>query len=295
MSALDPTAGFEIVWDANCATGESPVHDARRNAIWFCDSPANRILALDLATGARGRFQLPDAVGSLGLCNNGSLVVALRHSVVIFVRETGEIRQLAAIPDLPDHVRLNDGKVGPDGAFWVGSVDMRKQKEPIAKLYRIDPAGRVEEKVDGLIASNGLAWSPDGNTMYLSDSRAQWVDHWSFDAGSGTISDRRRFLTLSAEEGRPDGAACDLDGNYWSAGVSAGCLNCFAPDGSLVERYPVPVPAPTMPCFVPGWVYLTSLWSGLPEQARLTSPLSGGLFRMPTPAAGVPMALFDAG
>ncbi len=292
---IDPTTVFETVWDANCGTGESPVYDARRNFIWFCDSPACRILALDLNTGERHRFHLPDVVGSLGLCRDGSLVVALRHSVGIFVPETGEFRVLAEIRGLPEHIRLNDGKVGPDGAFWVGGVDMRRHKEAVAKLYRVDVAGQVEEKVDGLIASNGLAWSPDAATIYLSDSRAQWVDRWTFDSSSGAITKRRRFLTLSVEQGRPDGAACDQDGNYWSAGVSAGCLNCFSPEGQLLVRYRVPVPAPTMPCFVPGWVYVTSLWSGLPQQVLLASPTSGGLFRMPTAVTGVPLTLFDVG
>lgn len=293
--AAGSATAFEVVWDANCATGESPVFDARRNFIWFCDSPANQILAFDLATRERHRFQMPDTVGSLGLCGDGSLVVALRQSVCIFAPETGEIRTLAEIRDLADHVRLNDGKVGPDGCFWVGGVDMRAHKQAIAKLYRIDRTGRAEEKVDGLIASNGLAWSPDARTMYLSDSRGQWVDRWSFDRSSGAISERRRFLTLSAGEGRPDGAACDLSGNYWSAGVSAGCLNCFAPDGHLIARYLLPVPAPTMPCFAPGWIYVTSLRKGLPEQTLLANPMSGGLFRMPTASIGAPLTLFDIG
>jgi len=283
---------FELVWDANCATGEGVTWDASRGLIWFCDSPAARLLAFDPVTGERHRYQLDDTVGSFGICDTGELVVALRHRVVIFNPETRRMRPLAALDGLPEHVRLNDGKVGPDGAFWVGSVDMRPIKEPIAKLYRVDGHGRIEEKLDGLVCSNGLAWSPDGATMYLSDSRAEWIDRWHFDPATGVMSGRVRFAALSADEGRPDGAACDMAGNYWSAGVSAGCLNRFAPDGTLLSRFSVPVPAPTMPCFAPGFVYVTSLWAGLDPDTLRKHPQSGALLRMPTDVIGVPLDKF---
>ena len=77
--------------------------------------------------------------------------------------------------------RLNDGRVGPDGAFWVGSMDDRKDKEPIGALYRVDVTGRAEKKVDGLQISNGLAWTADGERMFHADSRGPWIDRWRFD------------------------------------------------------------------------------------------------------------------
>ena len=291
------TNQLELAWDTRCATGESVVWDAARRRVMFCDIPAGRIFALAVDTGARTTWDLRDGddaavVGSFGLCRSGKLVVALRHRVVVFDPETARMQDLAPPVDEPATNRFNDGKVGPDGCFWVGSMDTRKPRQPTGALYRVTPDGRIERKAEGYAVSNGLAWSPDGRTMYHADSGAGAVDAWAFDPSTGAIGDRRRFATLTDEEGRPDGAATDADGCYWSAGVSAGCLNRFSPAGALMQRIELPVPTPTMPCFAEGTLYLTSLREGRDAELLARHPDMGGLHRMPAPVAGSPVALF---
>jgi sugar lactone lactonase YvrE len=121
------------------------------------------------------------------------------------------------------------------------------ERRPLGALFRVAPDGTVERKREGLFTSNGLAWSPDGRTMFHSDSRGCWIERWEFDPQSGAISGQTRIATPQEEDGRPDGATVDAEGTYWSAGVSAGCLNRYTRDGALLAR--VPVPVPTMPCF----------------------------------------------
>lgn len=282
----------ETAWDARCDVGESCVWDERRGCIWFCDIYAGRLHVLQVASGGRRTRMLPAPVGSFGLCESGGLVVALRASVVLLDTGTGDTRLLAELPDLPAHLRLNDGKVGPDGAFWVGTCDESAQKSADGLLYRIDAKGDVRRWPVEARTSNGLAWSPDGRTLFHSDSRGPWIDRWDFDDATGTPSNRRRIATPHSAEGRPDGAACDADGNYWSAGVSAGCLNCFSPDGRLLRKLRVPVPSPTMPCFAGNALYFTSLRRGLADDVLAGHPAAGGLFRLPAPAPGARVSLF---
>ncbi len=121
--------------------------------------------------------------------------------------------------------------------------------------------------------------------MFHADSRGPWIDRWLFDRWTGEISERQRFAEPN-EIGRPDGASCDAHGFYWSAGVSAGRLNRFGPDGSLAEGFKVPVAAPTMPCFGgPDFrtIFLTSLSDG---ESSGQSKLSGALFAAQAPVAG---------
>lgn len=291
----DPAApAMELVWDARCAIAESCTWDAARRWVWFCDIETGVLHAFDTANRAQHRFRLPAPVGSLGLCESGRLVVALRASVVLFDPATGALEVLAELPDVPAGVRLNDGKVGPDGCFWVGTADEREPRQATGALYRIQPDGGVRKAQVGAQTSNGLAWSPDGRTLFHSDSRGPWIDRWDFDVATGAIANRLRIATPDAAEGRPDGAACDADGNYWSAGVSAGCLNCFSPGGQLLCKLATPVPAPTMPCFADGQLYLTSLRKGLEAHTLARHPASGGLWRAPFPLAGAPVALFKA-
>jgi sugar lactone lactonase YvrE len=283
---------FELVWDSRCGVGESPVWDATGRRLLFCDIPGKRIHALSLDDGARSGWDLPDVVASFGLARSGRLVVALRDRVVLFDPLTQALQELTGKIDLPATNRLNDGKVGPDGAFWVGGIDEQSPRQPTASLYRVTPDGQVETRSTGYAGSNGLAWSPDGRTMYHSDSTASFIEAWDFDPASGAMSRHRIVTRVSAEVGRPDGAATDAAGNYWSAAPSVGHVNCFAPDGTLLHTWTFPVPGSTMPCFADGHLYVTSLREGKPPELLAQHPTLGGLFRTAAPVAGAPVATF---
>jgi sugar lactone lactonase YvrE len=283
---------FELVWDSRCAVAESPVWDAKNRRVLFCDIQGKRINALSVDNGARQSWDFPDVVASFGLCRSGRLVVALRRRVVLFDPRSGAITELTKSIDEPASNRLNDGKVGPDGAFWVGSLDGNAPRQNTAVLYRVTADGAITAMEQGYKNSNGLAWSPDGRVMYHSDSTAGILKAWDFDPASGARSGRRVLVTLTNDEGRPDGGATDVEGNYWSAGPSAGCLNHFSPTGVLLRKWPFPVPGPTMPCFADGFVYVTSLREGKSAEVLEKHPTLGGLFRARAPVAGAPVGLF---
>ncbi len=283
---------FELVWDSRCGVAESPVWDAVNRRILFCDIEGKRINAFSVDTGAREWWDFPDVVGSFGLCRSGRLVVSQRLHVVLFDTRTGELADLTATIEEPGVNRLNDGKVGPDGAFWVGSLDGNAPRQNTACLYRVTADGAITRVEGGYKNSNGLAWSPDGRVMYHSDSTAGMLEAWDFDPATGARTNHRVLARLTNEEGRPDGGATDMEGNYWSAGPSVGCLNCFSPSGALLRKWAFPVPGPTMPCFADGYMYVTSLREGKSPGVLAEYPTLGGLFRTPAPAEGAPVGLF---
>jgi sugar lactone lactonase YvrE len=283
---------FELVWDSRCGVAESPVWDAANRRLLFCDIGGKKINAFSVDGGARETWNLPEVVGSFGLCRSGRFVVALRHRVVLFDPRTQSVAELTPAVAEPVTNRLNDGKVGPDGAFWVGSMDENSPRQPLGALYRVTADGRIEKKSEGYAVSNGLAWSPDGRVMYHSDSTSAVIEAWDFDPSTGGMSNHREIAKLTNEDGRPDGAAMDVDGNYWSAGPSAGCVNCFSPTGRLLKKLPFPVPGPTMPCFADDFMYVTSLREGKSPEILRQFPTLGGLFRAPAPAKGAPVAVF---
>ena len=285
------TLEFARVADLKCRVGESPVYDERTDTLYFVDILDCKLYAFSPPARSLASYSFESEVCSLGLCASGGLVIALRHSVILFDPASERRVELCRVEEEGPRTRLNDGRVGPDGAFWVGSMDDRPQKEPIAALYRVDPSGRVERKVEGLVVSNGLAWTADGEVMFHADSRGPWIDRWRFDRATGAMSERTRFADLDEATGRPDGGSFDAEGFYWSAGVSAGRLNRFAPDGTIVEVFPVPVPAPTMPCFGGRdfrTLYLTNLTDGRAPEALAKSPAAGGLLAAASPVAGFP-------
>jgi sugar lactone lactonase YvrE len=283
---------FELVWDARCGVAESPVWDAAGRRLLFCDINGKRINVLSVDTDARESWDFPEVVGSFGLCRSGRLVVAQRHHVVLFDPKSGALKDLTPKVDEPPTNRLNDGKVGPDGAFWVGSMDENSPRQKIAALYRVTADGRISKEEGGYAVSNGLAWSPDGRIMYHSDSTAGIIEAWDFDPATGGRTNHRILVTLTNDDGRPDGAATDAAGNYWSAGPSAGCINCFSSAGELLRKWPFPVPGPTMPCFADDALYVTTLREGKSAEILAKFPTLGGLFRTKAPAEGAPVGLF---
>ena len=241
---------FQTLAASRCRVGESPVWDARRNRLFWCDIHPGRIYCHSFDDNRLASWVLPKRVGSFGLTEDDRLVVAMPSGISLYDIET-EALQFLVDPE-PDYSagrpddRLNDGKVGPDGAFWVGSIH---KKARTAALHRVLADGSFETKVRELQTSNGLAFSADAKIMIHTDSGAQWIDRYSFDKATGAIAERTRIASPSVEQGRPDGGAMDVAGTYWSAGVSAGCLNRYDMDGRLVDVVKVPMKRPTMPCF----------------------------------------------
>ncbi len=285
------TLHFTCVADVRCRVGECPLYDDRTGRLYFVDILSRLLYCREPESEELKTWSFESEVCSFGLAASGRLVVALRDGVVLFDPVTDQMQDLCQIEAGNPDTRLNDGRVGPDGAFWVGSMDDRPEKEPIAALYRVDPSGRVDCKVEGLTISNGLAWTADGEIMFHSDTRGPWIDRWLFDRATGEITGRTRFAEPDVAVGRPDGGSCDVEGYYWSAGVSAGHLNRFAPDGRLAETYDLPVPAPTMPCFGgPDFrtIFLTSLREGRAPSLLQRAPQSGAVFAASAPVAGFP-------
>lgn len=275
-----------------CRLGESPLWDDRRDRLFFVDIDAGEIHHAS-AEGSSHRVwpaPAPERPTSLGLTSTGRLVVALTRSVVLFDPDTGLWETLAEIDVGPSTMRLNDGKVGPDGAFWVGSLDETPERPPIAALWRVSPDGRVEKKLDGLRVVNGLAWDASGTTMYVADTRGPWIDRFAFDPATGEMSERSRFATLDEATGRPDGGCCDVIGHYWSAGISSGQINRFAPDGRLLEHWDLPVDRPTMPCFGGEGMRMLFVTSAdrTPADARPSLAPAGSVIVLDAQIAGLP-------
>jgi sugar lactone lactonase YvrE len=278
------------VIDLPLGTGEGPFWSEAEQALYFIDIRAPALFRINPSNGDLTRWNMPSTIGSFGLCTDGRAIVALRDGVHYFDFATGTLTFISnPEADRPTN-RLNDGKVAPDGRFFVGSMDMRPEKEAVAGLYRVDPDGTTTRVLDGLIVSNGLAWSPDGRTMFHSDSRGKYVQAFDYDLTTGGISNGRRIAELDEDDGRPDGGACDVEGFYWSAGSSAGCLNRIAPDGRIDRKVILPLPAPTMPCF--GGPDLKTLFVTSLTTNRTGTEVPGTLIAFPVDVPGAPVARF---
>jgi sugar lactone lactonase YvrE len=291
---LDTDTEVTCVLDAQAELGECPVWSVPEQVLYWIDIRAPAMHRFDPVTGENRSWPLPSRVGSFALRESGGAVVALVDGFHLLDFDTGALRFLTGPEQVPG-TRFNDGKVSPDGRFWAGTMDEELLSRPIATLYRLDPDGALHAMVGDLIVSNGLAWTADGRTMYHSDSKGPIIWAYDYDPSTGGIANRRVLAEPTEQIGRPDGAAVDEDGFYWSAGISAGVLNRWSPQGRLVRSIPLPCSNPTAPCFGgPDMktIFITSLRHDLPTDVLAAKPLSGGIFSIRADVPGVPIGRF---
>lgn len=292
MKHEDPAV--RCVLQHRAGTGESPVWSAAEQVLYWVDIVAPALHRFDPASGQNRSWPMPSAIGSIGLSRSGRILCALKSGLHWFDPADGTLH-LIAHPEshLPTN-RFNDGKVSPEGRFWVGSMDDRPQREPQGSLYRLDPDGTVTVHGNGYRTLNGLAWSPDGRSFYHADTRAQTVWRSAYDPATGQPGPREVFVTMQDSWGRPDGAAVDAEGCYWVCGFGAGRVNRFSPQGALLGFVQLPVRRVTMPCFAGPdlrTVYVTSACQGMSPAEQEAEPLAGSLFAFQAGVPGVPVGL----
>lgn len=242
----------------HCATGESPFWHAAEGAWYWVDIPARRIWRMDHASGALRNWLAPEMVACIAAGADGALVAGMETGIFrLRLGEDGlaQASRLAAPPEaeLGAGMRFNDGRCDRQGRFWSGTMFMDMgAARAVGGLYSYSGADGLRGPfVSGMLTQNGLAWSPDGRTMYLSDSHPLRRSVWAFDydVDSGTPHKQRLFLDLAGQKGRPDGAAVDADGCYWTCANDGGLLQRFTPAGTLDREIALPMAKPSMCAF----------------------------------------------
>ncbi len=280
------------VHDAKALLGEGPFWDVTDQRLYWVDIKRHLIHRFDATSGRDESWSTPEDIGSLAVRERGGLVVALKSGFYFYDLDTGTATPAALPTGHADHNRFNDGKTDRQGRFWAGSMD-DNEKEPSGGLFRLHHDSQCEQFVDGIVCSNSLCWSPDSRTMYYADSLQRTVWAWDFEPDTGTISNRRPFVSVT--ESFPDGATVDSEGFLWLALWDGWQVKRFDPSGRLERSVKLPVQRPTCPMFGgPNLdvVYVTSASIGLSEQQLKEQPLAGGLFAFEADVRGLPEMRF---
>ena len=284
-------AGLKRVGDTLDMLGEGPVWCPREGALYWVDIRAPAVRRLDEA-GRVTTWAMPEPVGSLALREAGGILVALKSALSVFDPATGAITKLADAPGHHDGLRFNDGKCDRQGRFWVGTMRAGEKKTD-GFLYRLDERG-CTKVLDGIEIPNSLCWSPDGRTMYFSDSPKRVIWAFPYDPATGAIGERRVFAALPAPL-VADGGTVDAEGYLWSANYNGWRVTRFAPDGTVDRVVPVPASNITSCAFGGpglGTLYITSAYQGLDDAARAQQPAAGALFAIDVGVKGLPEARY---
>lgn len=220
---------MKIINHENCIVGEGPLWDPRTGSLWQVDIRGQCLYRFQ--GGSVEKILLPQRVGCMALCDDGNILAAMEDGV--YRVDTMEcVHQPVKIKG----DRFNDGKVGPDGAFYLGT----SAADGKGAFYRLKD-GILTELFDGCACSNGLDWTADGKTMYYIDTPRQMVEIFDFHAETGTISNRRKFVDIPARWGKPDGMTLDEAGDLWVAlWDGGGVLHIDKDTGKVLEKLEIP-------------------------------------------------------
>lgn len=278
----------ERVGSAVCAVGESPLWAPQERALYWVDIEGRRLHRWQAGAGER-QWSLPQRPGCIALHEQGGLICALEDRIVRLtpVDDAGGAlvadEGLASVEHPQPGMRFNDGRCDRAGRLWVGSMVMDMARaSPAGGLYCL--AHEMRRVLGDLIVPNGLAFSPEGRTLYLSDSHASVRCIWAFDlSDEGEVGERRLFVDMAQHRGRPDGAAVDADGCYWTCANDGACLLRFTPAGRLDRTIELPVYKPAMCAFGGAQLdelYITSIRpsSIAPDTPAEAAALAGATF-----------------
>jgi D-xylonolactonase len=277
------------LWEVQAELGEGPAWVPRERALYFVDILGRRIHRWS-EDGARHSWNAPAEPGFVFPSTEGGFICGLRGGLHRFDPIAGEFEQLIEVErDKPSH-RLNDGFVDQAGRLWFGTMH-EDAHTPGGALYSLEQDATLRLHDSSYVVTNGPAVSPDGCTLYHSDSGRRTI--YAFTHEAGVLSNRRTFVTLP-EGSFPDGMAVDSVGQLWIAVFNGWRIERYAPDGRKVGDIPFPCAHVTKLVFGGSdlrTLFVTTACAGLTADQRLQQPLAGGLFALRSPVPGLePMA-----
>ena len=271
---------FKLVGKSKAILGEGPVWDESSNTLYWVDIKGRALHAHTPGSNVDRCINLPIEVSAVAPRVGGGLIAATRNGFAFLDPQDGRLDQIEdPEAEFPDN-RFNDGTVDNLGNFIAGTMhDL--ERENTGSVYCLDSEGAVKPLFGGYIVCNGPAFSPDGCTLYFSNSSEREILAFPYDAGVPDVGKPRLFTKITEAHGYPDGLAVDLDGCVWCAHWDGGGVSRFSPQGEFLQFFALPIPRVTSCAFGGSdyeQLYITTASWGLSSVQQQESPLSGSLF-----------------
>jgi D-xylonolactonase len=277
------------VWELGGPLLEGPVWVERDSALWFTDIKRRKIYRYDPASGGKREWDAPDQVGFVLPVEGGGFVAGLKTGLHRLDETDGSFAPICdPEPGHPGN-RLNDGTVDPQGRLWFGTMD-DDETAASGAIYRLGADGACVRESDLCSITNGPALSPDGRTLYHTDTGGGLIYACDVSA-DGRLSNRRLFASIPSEEGYPDGPVCDAEGCVWTGLYKGWGVRRYSPAGEILETIRFPVDAITKIAFGGPdlrTVYATTAAKHLAVSDFKAQPRAGDLFEFRVDVPGLP-------
>lgn len=292
MSEIKKHKG-KLVLNAKNALGEGPVWDDKKQLLFWVDIEGCKLHVHNPSNEENKQYAFNEMLGAAVPTTSGKLVLALESGLASFTMETETITPLHILENKDPQMRFNDGKVAPNGAFFIGT--MHKKFVPNnGNLYQVNEKLESNILIKETTISNGMSWTSDAKTFYFIDSPTFEVR--SYDYVAGSIFNGKTAFKIPENYGSPDGMCIDKENMLWIAHWGGNCIRRWNPiTGKVLEEVFIPAPHITSCCFGGkdlNTLYITSARSGLSKEQLKEFPLSGGLFSFTPKISGTAITYF---
>jgi len=288
--------GLEHYLSIQNEMGETPIWVPEEKLLYWVDIGSHMIFRIDVKTNEYESFK-PD-MPVRGLCrkSSGDWLVVTDAGLAFWDPSSNTCKFIIDPYENQPDLQFNDGAIDRQGRLVVGSYNSNQLDAPDGSLYRLD-ADRTLHRLDkNLVLSNGIALSPDGKTLYVSEMFAHKITAYDYEIETGTAGNRRVFVAIPDDAGKPDGLTVDSQGFVWAAHWGGWRVTRYDPAGKLERE--IRVPTELVTCIGFGGqnldeLYITTAWYNLSGQQRKDQPLAGDLFRIQTDITGIVEPAFD--
>jgi sugar lactone lactonase YvrE len=283
---------MEVLTEERAVLGESPLWHRSQELFYWVDIAAGLVFSYDPNSGRTVQLHSGLMVAALSEVDDGGVVLVTRRG--LFTLREDRLAVVAPL-ELSKKVRTTYGKCDRRGGVWFGTMDLEATR-PIAELFVYD--GRELRRVrDQVILSNGLGWSPTGDTFYHVDTTRRLIHRHDYDIETGAASRREVLVDLSGALEAPDGLAVDVDGNLWVAMWDDWRVSLFNDNGENGHRESLPVQRPTSAAIGGAGLnelYVTTATEDLEAQVEEQTH-AGKVLRLDPGISGLPIGVFPQG
>ncbi len=296
----------EVVANCGCRLGESPTWHAPTGSLFWSDITGGTLHRL--RPGNRHEVVASGLlIAGISVQEDDSLLL-LGRSGSVSTRRSGRIETLRPRSLRWFGHRFNDCVADPAGRMLAGVMRepldlsgwrtlsrirrqlrrlgvLRPSVDDRGHLSRLAADGRTLPLMKDLRRPNGMAFSPRGDLLYVTESGRRRILAFPYDVQSGALGQPRVLIEGSDDPGVPDGLVTDAEGCLWSARNKGGLIVRYADDGRPLSRIRLPTPGVTSLTF--GGRDRRDLYVTTARTRRHgEDELAGALFRIPTNTVG---------